>query len=233
MNTTALYDISQESARAEFPLYMNEEPQPIPRKIRMEIERERLMKRYGIAFAALVVWGISMILGCCITGVVVRNKTLAGMEDEYARRLDAHQEEQAQARAAEYFLSGDASREAAINQAVDAVAKVIAKLSTDAQKSTEASCILARVMSSLYPNSFEEVCNQPQQWMFYDPDANNTFTQRDREIAESVVRPYMESGIVPNGLTDKMVYGSWSTNDFVLRDSYENKAGMTTWRWQG
>ena len=232
MNTTALYDISQESARAEFPLYMDE-PQPIPRKIRREIERERLMKRYGIAFALLVAWGITMILGCCITGVVVRNKTLARMEDEYARRLDAHQEEQAQQRAAEYFLSGDASREAAINQAIDAVAKVISKLSTDSQKATEASCILARVMSTAYPNSFEEVCNQPQQWMFYDADRDNTFSQHDRDIAESIVRPYMESGIVPNGLSPQMVYGSWSTNDFVLRDSYENKAGMTTWRYQG
>ncbi len=43
----------------------------------------------------------------------------------------------------------------------------------------------------------------------------------------------MESGIVPNGLTAEMVYGSWSTNDFVLRDSYQTTATMHTWRYQG
>jgi hypothetical protein len=29
-----------------------------------------------------------------------------------------------------------------------------------------------------------------------------------------------------------MVYGAWSPNDFVLRDSYENAANMHTWRAQ-
>ena len=92
--------------------------------------------------------------------------------------------------------------------------------------------MLARVMSPFYPDSFEAVAAQPQQWMFYD-GTDLTFSQHDREIAESIVRPFMEKGIVPNGLTAEMVYGSWSTNDFVLRDSYQTTATMQTWRYQG
>ena len=124
------------------------------------------------------------------------------------------------------------AREAFINQEIDAVAPVIAKLSTDAQKYTEASCMLARVMSPSYPNSFQEVAKQPKQWMFYDGTDNN-FSDHDREIAEKIVRPYLESGKIPNGLTAELVHGSWSTNDYVLRDDYEGSGTMTTWRYPG
>jgi hypothetical protein len=154
------------------------------------------------------------------------------MAIEYSAQLEAYKRQEAERIQAEYFMSGDASREAAINQEVDAVAAVISKLSTDAQKLTEASCMLARVMNPSYPNSFKEVAEQPQQWMFYD-GSDKTYSDHDREIAESIVRPYMESGKIPNGLTADMVYGAWSQNDFVLRDSYQNTGTMHTWRYQG
>ena len=231
--------MNMETARSLLPLYAAEDQGADDRTIRAhyrEIQVDRFKKRYGLTVAAIFFWGLSMIIGCCVTGAIVHSRTEKRVKAEqaaiYAQMLEAHKEEQAQAQAAEYFLSGEASREAAINKAVDAVAPVIAKLSTDAQKATEASCMLARVMNASYPNSFEEVAAQPSQWMFYD-GSDKTFTQHDRDIAESIVRPYMESGIVPNGLTSDLVYGAWSQNDFVLRDSYQNSAGMTTWRFQG
>ena len=164
----------------------------------------------------------------------VRTEELEPVQHELTKvkaELQAYKDkEEEQSR--QYFLSGEASREAFINQEIDAVAQVIAKLSTDAQKQTEASCMLARVMSPSYPNNFQDVAAQPQQWMFFD-GKDKTFSQHDREIAESIVRPYLESGIIPNGLTAEMVYGSWSTNDFVLRDHYEGSGTMNTWRYAG
>jgi hypothetical protein len=68
--------------------------------------------------------------------------------------------------------------------------------------------------------------------MFYDATDNN-FSDHDREIAEKIVRPYLESGKIPNGLTAELVHGSWSTNDYVLRDDYEGSGTMTTWRYPG
>ena len=236
MNTNTLYAISEEDARDKFPLWLgNGEPpkekKDLPKKHIWEIERERLMKRYGLVLIASFIWAATMMFGCILTGVIVRHNTEVRMEEKYAAMLEAHKQEQAEAKAAEYFLSGEASREAAINQATDAVAMVISKLQTDSQKATEAACMLARVMSTAYPNSFKEVASQPQQWMFYD-GKDNTFSQHDREIAESIVRPYMENGIVPNGLTADMVYGHWSTNDFVLRNTWEYGPGTITWRYQ-
>ena len=183
-----------------------------------------------IIAALMLVEGLAVGFG---TAYNVRKDVTAKLNAEYEDKLEAYKAEQARQVQAEYFLSGDASREAFINQETDAVARVIAKLATDAQKGTEACCLLARVISPFYPNTFQEVAAQPLQWMFYDHEAENTFSQHDREIAESIVRPYIESGIIPNGLTAEMVYGEWSTNDFVLRDSYKTTSTMRTFRWNG
>lgn len=195
--------------------------------------KEKFIKNNAVGIILLFVWAVSMMIGCIVTGVIEHHNAYQEAEAYYNQQLETYKADQARAEQAEHWLSGSASRDAAINQAVDAVAEVIAKLSTDAQKATETCCILARVMNSAYPNSFEEVCRQPEQWMFYDASSDgNTFTQHDREIAEMIVRPYMESKIVPNGLTDQMVFGEWSTNDFVLRDSYKTTSTMRTWRYQ-
>ncbi len=213
-----------------------EEQPRLPGKMQREITIDRMKKRYGLALIGMFIWAASMMLGCCITGWVVHNRTEKEVTERVTHEMRAafqtYLNDQAYQRQAESFLSGEASREAFINQEIDAVAPVIAKLSTDAQKATEASCMLARVMSPNYPNSFQAVAAQPKQWMFYD-GSDNTFSQHDREIAESIVRPYLENGIIPNGLTAELVYGSWSANDFILRDHYEGSGTMNTWRYGG
>lgn len=191
--------------------------------------KERFVRRYGITIALACAFTLYSI---CLSAYVnhrAEKRLTAQYDAEYAQKMDDWIEEQRTERSRQYFLSGDASREAAINKATGAVAAVISKLETDQQKLTEACCMLARVMNPAYPNSFEEVAAQAKQWMFYD-GSDNTYTQHDWDLAESIVRPYMESGIIPNGLTADMVYGAWSTNDFVLRDSYENTAHMHTYR---
>ena len=196
---------------------------------RRNIDWDRLVKRYGIVVAGAAMFTLyTIVLSWCVHAGAVK-QVRADMEVEYAARLEEYKAEQARAVQAEHWLSGTASLDAAVNQAVDAVAPVIAKLNTDQQKLTEVCCMLARVMSKYYPNSFEEVAEQPSQWMFYD-GTNKTCTDHDRELAEQIIRPYMTSGTVPNGLTDMMVYGEWSQNDFVLRDSYKTISTMHTFR---
>lgn len=230
--------MNMDEIRTLIPLYAAAEDPVADRTIRAhrrEVNMDRFKKRYGLAIMVLFAWAASMMLGCCITGAVVQKRTEKRVRAEevkhYEQMLSDYHEQKQQEQAAQYFLSGEASLEAAINQEIEAVAPVIAKLSTDAQKLTEAACMLARVMNPSYPNSFKEVAEQPQQWMFYD-GSDKTFSQHDRDIAESIVRPYMESGKIPNGLTADMVYGAWSQNDFVLRDSYQNTGTMHTWRYQ-
>lgn len=202
----------------------------IPVRIRATYLKERFIKRYGIFLVVMCAWTISMVICSAIASHITEQDVRAEMAAEYAAQLEQFKAEQREQEQAAHWLSGDASREAAINQEVDAVAAVIARLTTDNQKLTEASCMLARVMNNAYPNSFAEVASQPLQWMLYD-GTENTFSQHDRELADSIVRPFMENGIVPNGLTQDMIYGSWSPSDFVLRDSYETSTTMHTWRY--
>lgn len=230
--------MTAEKAREILPVYAaygEKEGFDLPEKPQRSVNhwthwREQFIKRNGLAIIGLFIWAASLMIGCIVTGVIEHHNAYQEAEAWYAEQLEAYKEEQAKKEQAEHWLSGTASRDAAINQAVDAVAPVIAKLNTDAQKLTETCCMLARVMNKYYPNSFEEVAEQPQQWMFYD-GSDRTCSQRDRELAESIIRPYMENGIVPNGLTDQMVYGEWSQNDFVLRDSYKTTSTMHTFRY--
>lgn len=204
-------------------------PVEMPFVHRATARKERFVKRYGITIVLACAFTLYSV---CLSAYVnhrAEKRLTAQYDAEYAQKMDDWIEEQRTEQSRQYFLSGDASREAAINQATDAVAGAISKLTTDPQKLTEACCMLARVMNTAFPNSFEAVVAEPQQWMFYD-GTDKTFSQHDRELADSIVRPYMESGIIPNGLTSDMVYGAWSTNDFVLRDSYYNTAHMHTYR---
>ena len=208
------------------------EPEKRVRGAHLTMDKKTFVRRYGIAIIAAALFTLYSVLLSAYVDYKTEKRVREECAVEYAAMLEAHKEEQAQAQAAEYFLSGEASREAFFNQEIDAVAVVIAKLNTDAQKASEAACMIARHMNPAYPNSFKEIAEQPQQWPLYD-GKDKTFSTHDREIAESIIRPYLESGIIPNGLTADMVYGAWSTNDFILRDSYENTAGMTTWRYAG
>ena len=229
--------MDREKAIREMPIYagavriLDEEPEQKPGQHSKRFDKATFFRDHIVT---VIIAGFMLLEGLAVgfgTAINVKRDVTARLTAEYEAKLEQYKADQARQIQQEYFLSGTASREAAINQAVDAVAKVISKLSTDAQKGTEACCILARVMSPAYPNSFQEVCEQPQQWMFYDPTRDSTFSQHDREIAEKIVRPYMEDGIVTNGLTAQMVYGEWSTNDFVLRDSYKTTSSMRTFRW--
>ena len=85
-------------------------------------------------------------------------------------------------------------------------------------------------MNKAYPGTMQEVIAQPNQWMFYDPETK--FSTHDREIAEKILRAYYEDGIIPNGLTDEYVYGSWSESDYVLRNTWDFGSSTRTWRYQ-
>lgn len=228
--------MEREKAIREFPrwsgMHLEEEiPQmKLPGRMIAEDKIRKFKRDYALVIVLAAVFTVYTILLCFVVNSRAEKRVRQEMAFEYSAKLEQYKAELAEKEQAEHWLSGEASLEAAINQEVDAVAAVISKLSTDSQKLTEAACILARVMSPSYPNSFKEVALQPSQWMFYD-GKDNTFSQHDRELAESIVRPYMESGIVPNGLTAEMVYGEWTPGDFVLRDSYKTTSKMHTYRY--
>lgn len=226
-----MYDMN---ARHLVPLYAEtENPNNVithdfvnTRRLNREMKVEKLKKRYGLALIALFAWAASMMIGCCLTGVIVRHnavkETQARCAAQYAAELEAYKREQAEAEQAAHWLSGDASREAFINQQIEIGARAAgaSQMRLDVQKGGVVMTILARVMSKQYPDSFKEVAEEKDQIPFYS--ASNTYTQHDWDIAESIIRPYYEQGKVPTGLTDQYCWAEWSANDYVLRDKWEN-----------
>ncbi len=191
-------------------------------------------RRYGLSLLVLFVWAASLITGCCVSGAVVQKRTEQRVRQEaaieYASMLERYKAEQREQEQASYFLSGDASREAFLNQEIDAAARLAAKMGNDTQKGGIICNALARVMSRNYPGTMQEVIAQPQQWMFYSPE--NKFSTHDREIAEAILRAYYVDGIIPTGLTEEFVYATWSENDYVLRNTWDFGPSTRTWRYQ-
>ena len=188
-------------------------------------------RKYGILLIGAALFTIYTIL--LSAGVEHRTEVRVRQEmaGEAAAAVEAYKAEQARETQKQYFLSGDASREAFINQEVDSAARLAARMSNDTQKGGIICNALARVMNKAYPGTMQEVIAQPEQWMFYSAD--NKFSTHDREIAEKILRAYYEDGIVPTGLTEEFVYGSWSESDYVLRNTWDFGSATRTWRYQG
>lgn len=199
---------------------------------RRKIDWERMVKRYGIVVAGAALFTLyTIVLSWCVHAGAVK-QVRADMEVEYAARLEEYKAEQARAVQAEHWLSGTASLDAAVNQAVDAIAPVVARLQTDEQKQTEVGIMIARTLNSGFPNSLQEVAEQEGQWPLYDGTIR-TYTAHDCELVEPIVRPFMESGRLPLDLTSDIVFASWSQTDLVGRDSYYPSSTMHTWRYHG
>ena len=98
-------------------------------------------------------------------------------------------------------------------------------------KGTKLGVAIARKLNPNYPDSIREVAAQPNQFMFYSEE--NTYTQHDWDLAESMIRPLYEQGIIPNGLTENMVYFEWNGSSGTARDSYETTTSMSTWKYTG
>ena len=188
-------------------------------------------RKYGILLIGAALFTIYTIL--LSAGVKHRTEIRVRQEmaGEAAAAVEQYKQEQAREAQKQYFLSGDASREAFINQEVDSAARLAARMSNDVQKGGIICNALARVMNKAYPGTMQEVIAQPEQWMFYSAD--NKFSTHDREIAEKILRAYYEEGIVPTGLTEEFVYGSWSESDYVLRNTWDFGSATRTWRYQG
>ena len=192
-------------------------------------DAERFKKRYGILLVGAFLFVVYSILLISIThwrDTIANREYIdqeidAGVEAGIAEYKTSVQES--------YWTSGDASRENFINQQIDIAAHFITEESDDTYKCTKLGCALARIMNPAYPNSLQEVVDQPDQWVRYSMD--NKFQPHDRELSEKLIRPFYEQKMVPNGLNDSFVYFNDLTG--VARDTYHYKSSTRTWTYQG
>lgn len=187
----------------------------------------RFIRRNGITImglALLVVWTFAVsAISKHNTRIEVEERLSAQYAAEYEAKLQAYIDEQeAISRSIE-----DESLQAQIEREADALAKAIGPMKTKRMKLSMLWNILVRVDNPLYPGTVDDVIAQPQQWMFYD--AENPIRDDDRELALEQVARWHE-GRYPAGLTVEHVYGEWSADDYVLRDTWDKTSATDYWR---
>lgn len=189
-------------------------------------------RKYGILLIGAAAFTIYTILLSAGVESRTEQRVRQEMAIEYASQLEAYKAEQARAAQAEHWLSGDASREAFINQEIDAAAHFIAEEANETMKGTKLGVAIARLMAGGYGSTLREVINQPGQWMFYSGE-DNKFSQADREFAEGIVRRYYEENIIPNDLTTDIQWMMWSPGDYQAMNNWNAAAATRKWRYHG
>lgn len=187
----------------------------------------RFIRRHGITVAALALLAAWTLCVSSISKHNARVETEERLSAQYAAEYEAKLQAYIDEQEAISRKSGDESLQAQMDSEADALARAIGPMSTKRMKQSMIWNILVRVDSPLYPDTVEGVIAQPQQWMFYD--AENPIRDDDRDLAREQVERWHE-GRYPAGLTVEHVYGEWSGDDYVLRDTWEKTSTTNYWR---
>lgn len=199
----------------------------LPKPFKIDFVRW-FIRKYGIAILVIAVIAIySTVLSWSVASKTEK-RVREEMSVKYAAELQAYKDEQAEK---QHLLTIDATREEFIEQEIVAGAKLISKEKTDQVKGTKLGVAIARKLNQNYPDTIQAVAAQKDQFMFFSED--NTYTKHDYDLAESLIRPLYEKNIIPNGLTENMVFFEWNGTNGTARDSFETKSSMSTWRYQG
>lgn len=215
-------------------IYDDEDDFPKPKHDKItkswwERKKEQLVRDHAITVIVMFLWGLSLIGGCCITGTIMYHNAYEEASEVYEQKLEQYKAKQAELAQSQYFKSGEASREAFLNQEKEIARHLSAGMQSSTQKGGIVCNAIARLMSGQYGATLQEVISQPQQWMNYD--ANRRYTEVDIRIADKLVDDYY-NGIVPTGLTESYVYGSWYPDGrYVLRNTWDFGPNTRTWEY--
>ena len=186
--------------------------------------------------AMIVAYVLVFVISITATAVSQRTKYEAQIEDmqavheEEMRELRLKLREECQARIAEieqyYEYGGNVSQ---IELEAEYIAKVIygtARNHSDSDKKAVVWCILNRVEHYAHPNTIEEVCEQPKQWMGYSND--NPVLDENYELALTELKIWNSGGHRP--IDNDYIYLSWSSKEILLRNTFEENRDTKYWR---
>lgn len=115
-----------------------------------------------------------------------------------------------------------------LNAEADMLAKVLYGVkdnSTDDLR-TYCWCIFNRVDNSAFPNTLEDVIEQPDQWMRYH--ATNPILDDLYEVARAELDRWHTDAHRP--VSNEFVFMQWSASSIVLRDNFYNTNNTHYWR---
>lgn len=110
-----------------------------------------------------------------------------------------------------------------------ALAKVLygVKDNSEADLRTMCWCVFNRVDSPDYPDTLEEVIEQPSQWMRYAP--SNPVIDNLYKIAEQELAAWQDGKTRP--ITSDFVYMNWTPSQIKLRNAWKDGSTTDYWRY--
>jgi hypothetical protein len=87
-------------------------------------------------------------------------------------------------------------------------------------------CILNRVEHHSHPNTIQEVCEQPKQWIGYSNE--NPVLEELYDIALTELKTWHNDGHRP--MSSDYIYLTWSSKEILLRDTFEENKNTNYWR---
>ena len=197
-------------------------------KPRKKIGDTLFFRRNGILLVvllAVILWtGLIWIISGHVSAVKTTKALTARYDLEYEARMQEFQNELIELNTP----TEDEQLAAQMEREAEAIARAVGPMKTRNMKLTMCWNILARVDSPYYPDTVEDVVNQPQQWMFYD--AGNPVRDDDVELVLEQVRLWHQ-GRYPAKFSNAFVYAEWSSNDYQLRDTWEKTSRTEYWRY--
>lgn len=182
-------------------------------------------------------WTVSMVIGCSVTGAVVRRNTTervtAEVTSELRQGFQKYLEELEQERMAASLLKDDESRQAVIQAEATAMAKSFYGhkdvIRTDADYYTLGwnECFRA-AGDGEFKNltTIEAVVSQKGQYLGWNE--NNPVVEKLYAIALEIVTDYY-NGNWPT--TDEFIYLDWSTGKMVARNEFKTGPSTEYWWW--
>ncbi len=202
----------------------------------LKIDTEKLIRKYGIALLAAVLFTLYTLLLCwsvsARTEKRVRAETEAEMRAGFQRYLDQMERDAA----AETFLTGDESLEAAARELADCMDELIATYAMDFGVSEDGLYTLgwtyiARVItaSSEFGKTPQEIIERSGAWE--GQVMGHPVRNQDTQIAYEIAFDYL-SGKYPDGFTKNLTFGARERNGgFVARNEFITGPDTVYWRY--
>lgn len=181
---------------------------------------------------------LALILLCVMTVCVIgaRVKLAHDMQIEAQQtaaaeemRLSAEKQEAIRAASIAAEQAKVEEEKAAARSQREAVARVLYGTalhhSADAQRAV-VWCVINRVESSLYPDTIEEVCAQPSQWMGYSEE--NPIISDLYAVADEVISGWESGGY--RAVSPDYLFLSWTADEIVLRTTFNEGRNTHYWR---
>lgn len=186
-------------------------------------------------------WAVSLMLGCIITGLIVRHNTTervtaevtsqlrAGFQD-YLNQIEAEQK-------AASFLTGEASLEAAVDDIAVPMAQVIATYAQEFSVSQEGLYTIGWVFCARYAKNSTEFGKTPQEILeksqaWEGKVVGHAVRPQDTEIAREIARAFL-SGQYPDGYTTALTFFTRETGGKIIARNELLTGPYTTYWWFG